>query len=97
MAVSRSKEPCHYDATAWLKQAREQCKPEETPVVIHKRKGKKSPGEHYVTMELNDFVVILNKIHATGSTTGNGISVQEVAKVLHDTAEQAVKVLYDAS
>jgi len=50
---------------AWIAQAKAQAKaisPFHIPVVIHKRKGKTDVGQHYVAMEVNDFIQILKLI-----------------------------------
>ena len=43
------------DLSGWLDQACEQAPDGALPVVVHKRRGKSSAGESYVTLRLEDF------------------------------------------
>ncbi len=56
---------------AWLAQSKEQAakiSENHIPVVIHKRKGKTNVGEHYVSMEVDEFIRLLEML---GDNNGN--------------------------
>ena len=44
---------------AWLDQARAQGDETAPGAVVHKRRGKSSPGEWFVTMQLDEFVALV--------------------------------------
>lgn len=52
------------DLAGWLDQACRDCRPEEIPVVFHKRRMTTDVGEHYATMKVSDLLRLVDLVLA---------------------------------